>query len=306
MNFAVAQMVGDTFARDHQYWPTILRSEIPLLNPAPDPSTYDTIWPVDITLDQLLALTLRARSYDFSGNCTISKSITTGTTTTQSGVGNIAETQLTVLKQKPDFSLIGAEKETDIIARAIEMGYKSTSFKGLANYSIGAPTGDAPRSVWSTTGDLGNFNGTTPAGGFGSLQPSIFGTWPVLFDKATGKFSPPFIPIGALIPGGVGGNTISASVVFKRTPETVLSGTAPLLLRTPGVMSVVLGGIAPDFDVPVELQWRFVFEFPGSSVAGTGDCDFTLEATDWWPFKNSLGQLCYDSGTGAQIADPFA
>lgn len=303
MNFAVAQMVGDKFARDHQYWPTILRSEIPSLSAAPDPSTYDTIWPVDITLDQLLALALRARNYDFSGNCTVSKSITDSITTTQSGVANIAETQLTVLKQKPDFSLIGAEKETDIIARPIEIGYKSTSFKGLANYSIGAPTGDAPRSVWSTSGDIGNFNGTTPASGVGAINPIIFSGFPVLYNPATQKFSPPFNPIGIMIPAT---GQILVSVAFNRHPQTILSGTAPLLLRKPGVMSVVLGGIADDFDVPVELQWRFQFEFPGSHVSGTGDCDFTLEATDWWPFRNSLGQLVYNASDGQQIADPFA
>lgn len=313
MNFNIPYLVGDMVGRDHQYWPTILRSEIPFLTAAPLPARYDSIWPVDITLEQLLALTWRVRNWDFSGSCAVSKTIQNAgdpAVFTQSGSADVAETQLTVLKlRQSDSALIASDKEPDIIRRFVIQGYKASSFTGLANYSIGAVTGDAPISAWESSGDFGTFSGSTPPAntpGEDAMAPSVLSGFPILYNPTTQMFSPPFAGIGEMIPFIFGGSPLVASVQFLRNPATVLSGTGPLTLRKPGVMSIALGGIAPDFDVPVELQWRFTGESPGSHVSGTGDCDFTLEATDWWPFKNSLGQLVYAADDGAQQNDPFA
>jgi len=311
-NFKIAQMVGDSFGRDYQYWPSIKRSEIPFLSPAPDPAIYDEIWPVDITLEQLLQLTLRIRNWDFSGNASAATTYNPpggGTPEIVSGSANIAETQLTVLKLKEsDFTFIAADKETDIIGRGVSQDYKMSAFKGLANYSVGAITGDAPVSAWSTTSNTsGPFSGSTPSANVaGALTPGLFTGMPVLYDPVTKLFSPPFTNIGSIIPTRSGENQFGVGIAFKRNPQTVLSGSSPRILRVPGVMSVVFGGIVPDFDVPIEMDFRLVFEAVGGSVSGSGSCDFTLEATDWWQFKNSLGQLVYDEADGHQIADPFA
>lgn len=292
MSASVSYAAGDTAGRDHIQWPTILRSEIPD-RAGTDPSLYDETWPVDINLVQAMALAWRVKEWRFSGTCNVTLVYDFGLDHSEiSGDIDVPDSSL--------FNLLDGVKctrERDLVGRLFPV----SPYSPLVNDGTGGEDGALPIANWTTTNptnDLGgNFSGS------GNLDPRFWGFF-ALFDPDTGLFSPNFSGPNALIPFGVTSNQLLVSAVFKRDPSELLAVTGPALLKAPGTMTVI-PGIAPSFDVPMEIQWRLIGEDTGSIITGTGECDFTLEAVSFWPYEDSQHLPVWDSATGAQLRNPF-
>jgi hypothetical protein len=285
MSDRVGYMVGDTKGRDHQMFPTILRSEI-LAKLGPDTnSQQDSIWPVDISLAQIMALFWRVRKWSLTGSMSGS---CTQDFYSESATATIAATDLFPLKYDPIAGTITAiTKEADLLYYAFGPwgGYYGLQFAG-----IGAPYDPATEiggitSSWSISGTYSDS---------GSCQVDLsFPSNLLLFDPVTKLFSLPFKPTGN--PGGFGWFTWNSG--YARLVSTFSRvGTSGGITIKPM--------IAPDFDVPMDAIITLLPPVGTDSAAAT--CAFTLQATEFWAYQNSLGQPVYDTSSGAQINDPFA
>jgi hypothetical protein len=91
-----------------------------------------------------------------------------------------------------------------------------------------------------------------------------------------------------------------------RNPVTgVVSAGAEATDQFPATLTVS-AGIAADFDVPLQVNFSIGRGPSGVPSAPSGTGDLTLEAVEFWPYKNRLGQDVYDTSSGAEINDPFA
>lgn len=299
MSFNVPYLVGNKFKRDHIMWPTILRSQIDTVFPGLTDDQKDAIWPVDITLAQMLALCWRVRKWELSGSATVSKTISfpnppdADIVKTASGTATVDATEIVTL-----LNGVEAIRERDLVGKVF--AENETHYKNLVNDGFSSVPGNAPVSDWSTTSE--EFGDWT---GFIDIALQILGGYQ-LFDPAAEKFSPAWDGLGQLIPSISGQNQLILSAAFTRNPETVLSGPTPLNLKVP-ISLTVIPGIESSFDVPMELIWRFQSEVPGGTVEGTGSGAFTLQATEFWPYENTLGQAIFDTASGEPTgSDPFA
>lgn len=290
----VLYMAGDTGGRDHIQFPTILRDRIEEVRngiPLTD-DEKDANWPVDVTLAQIMALCWRVRRWDFSGSVNVS--VTTrypnppagDIVSTAAGTATVDATEMVTLLND-----IEAVRERDLVGKVFddETNDRTKAYQNLINDGISFVTGNAPVSDWSATGDFGSDSG------FRSLAFVALNTFMSyhLFDEDTEKFAPPFGGPGALI--AASSTDLIASARFFRNPATVLSGPTPTLLKTPIAMTVI-PGIAPSFDVPMELAWRLAAEIPGGTTDGTASGAFTLQATEFWPYAGK-----FDPGDGHKL-----
>ena len=309
--FRIPYGVGNILGRDHSQWPTIVRSQIPDLTFTPDLTTYDNIWPVDITLAQLMALSWRVKKWSLAGTASASLSYANGGSISASVSASIPATDCVTLKFDPILGVVAATKELDLIGTLFSYGYRTSAYTSLGNYTIGPVDGSGVFTPvvapWSSSYTDGS--GTYTDSGNTSLGTGILGLWPTLYDPVTKLFSPSFNDVGAFDINAhaapVSGVAFVFGLAFRRSPITVASMIGPGALEAPGTFTVI-SHIAPDFVVPLQLGWHLVFEGIGSTSSGSGSGAFTLEATEFWPYQNSLGQPVYDVTTGAQINDPFA
>lgn len=301
--------VGNTKDRDVQYWPTILRAQIPDLTFAPDPSLYDEIWPVDVTEAQVMALSWRVKKWLLTGGITIGlTSVRTGLdTTVYSGTATLEGYLYPIREGGP------CATEADLLYRVFTWPFSTgvnagKQFTTLGNDGIAAQDGALIQDTWEVTG------ARTPDGG-GSIPISLSGTkelnmtigagFPYLFNA--GLFSPRFDSldgpnsigyIGAVIPGGAGFE-IAASANFNRNPRTIASAVFPSgEIVTPGTFTI-RSHIAPDFVVPIEVG-SSQSGGAGSTTAGSNSGAFILEAVEFWSYGGT-----WDTSSGVQLLEPF-
>lgn len=281
---------GNTRGRDHIQWPTILREEIDTRVPGLTDDQKDATWPVDVTLAQIMALCWRVRRWELSGSIAVSKTIVQpggmlpDIVTTQIGTATLSPAELYTM-----LNGVEASRERALVGKIF--AEDDSPYKCLVNDGIGNVAGDEIESDWEQSGDLGILSGTslltmavlgTPTGGY------------QLFDEDTGKFSPAcygFARVGSF-PGEIGtliptGSALGASVFFSRDNSSVLSGPTPLLLHVP-IQMTVSPGIAPPFNIPMQLSWRFIGEPLGATASGAGSGAFTLTATEFWPYSSKF------------------
>lgn len=299
-NFNVPYPVGNTLQRDHIQWPTITRAQI--TNPAVvaiygelSEAQRDELWPVDLTLAQIMALCWRVRRWNFSGSASVNMiyEASVGGPKHIAGTATVDDTEIVTFAVA-----VEATRERDLVGQVI---FNNTSpYKSLVNGGVGVKPGEELTSDWSTTSDInGDWTGSVPIG-FGMVAGFY------LFDADSKLFSAPFQRFGTLIPADGPGNQLILSVTPFRNPLTVSSAEGPASLNAPGLLTIQ-PGILPAFTVPLQLAWRLQFEEPGSSLSGSGSGDFTLEATEFWRYSNTLGQDIYNADTGTPTgADPFA
>lgn len=307
MSDLVRYPVGNTIDRDHINWPTLLRSEIATVIGALTTDEKDRKWPVDVTLAQVMALCWRVKKWKFNGAVSVAMDYSfSGTSFSTVATSSIADCDLYPLNGN---TFAAPTREQDLVGVQFSNAYPK--YQALVNGGIGAPDGSAPISAWTvnSTGDIVvNESGSTPASGVGALAPAIFGDF-VLYDDGTKLFAPPFSGVGALVPNSPTPSPspfFSLSIGFNRNPSTVSSGTGPLLLKAPATLTII-PHITDSFDVPMELQWRLVGEDPGSVVSGgIGTGTFILEATEFWPYENSLHLPVWNSADGSSVNDPFS
>lgn len=298
MSFNIPYLVGDKLGRDHIQWPTILRAGIDAVRPGLTDDQKDEIWPMDITLAQIIAFCWRVRRWELSGSIAASKSITFGlSTNTVSGTATVDATEIVTR-----LNGVEAVSERDLIGRVFDdsTNARTMAYKSLVNDGLSVAVVNDLVSDWETTGDLnGDFSG------FAVINFSgLFGYH--LFDEATRKFAPPLDGFGFLIPNTLSDNQLQVTLGFNRSPVTVLSGATPTILKVPLALTVS-PGIAPSFDFPMQLAWRLTSEVPGGTVIGSGSGAFTLTAVKFWAHTNTLGQPIYDEDTGAPTGnDPLA
>lgn len=299
MSDRVAYAAGNTIHRDHVNFPTILRSQIDSVVGVMTDIEKDRLWPVDITLAQAMAICWRVKTWRLNGFLTVSKTIDTGSPPILTGDSDANLREIQIGWTHGDFDLV-ATRERDLVSQL----FYNSSYKALVSNGVKNRADNAPISDWTTTANfgVGAWSGATP--GSGAAPPALtfgflFGFW--LYDPDTQKFSPPFTTssFGSLVPFEFSGTPIVAGAGFTRSPQTVLSGIAPLGLSVPATMTIT-PGIAPAFNVPMEIGWRFTGEGPGEPVTGSGSGGFTLEAVEYWSYDGT-----YDTSSGAQLLDPF-
>lgn len=102
------------------------------------------------------------------------------------------------------------------------------------------------------------------------------------FSLPVGGFGPPIGTSGNVIPidHTANLNQLGLTLSFFRTPVTVASST--FALKAPGVLHVT--GIDNPFNVPIQMEWNLDFFDALGTVSGSGSADFTLEATEFWPY----------------------
>lgn len=319
--YAVPYLVGVPIHRSHQYWPTIQLAEIPSLVPAPDPGLYDEIWEVEIAFAQLEALSWRVKKWILSGSIEVDMTYVHGTDTfVRHGEALIADTDIHALKYDAGTNTYKkATNENDLVYKSFTFGFKMSAFKVLGNEGLGGPDDDLPLSEWEVTGTDSFFSGPpspiTPRSGTRAVNIKIGSQFPYLYNTVTKLFTPtmtgfsaaPIVgSIGSLIPAVAFGNDFFVSVGFDRTPVSVNATTAPALLKDPVDMTIK-PFIAADFVVPMQMAWRLFGVTPGATETGAGTGSFTLQAAEFWPYSNSLGEPIFDVTTGAATGnDPLA
>lgn len=299
MSDRVFYMVGDTEGRDCQQWPTIVRSEINHAVGILTEDERDQIWPVDITIDQLMALAVRVKKWKLNGNIEVSKTVAGVGFGTASASAVLRETEIVVITEGAE-----ATRESDLVRTVFNDPYHA-----LVNEGTKPRPGANPISDWTETADfgIGEWSGSTPptANVVDSLNLILFGGF-VLFDPNTGLFAPRFEGIGNLVALQFGGAPLFAFANFNRHPQTISSGVTPIILRAQAVMTIN-PVVAPSFTVPMSIGWRFVGEAVGDPASGSGSGEFSLEAVEFWPYENSRHEPIWDTTDGEPIdSDPLA
>lgn len=238
-----------------------------------------------------MALYWRVKKWTITGAISVSLTyFDSPNTTLYDANGTLAATDIFILDSDEN----EATNEHDLLSA--DMG---APFHALFCAGIGLVT--LASFPWTIHGGA-----TTQTGANIVSGPAFIDSGYALFDVDTENFSPPMSGFGLSVPiiGGPA-NLMTVSIECFRTPVTVLSGTGPVDLKKPGTL-LVSPGIAPAFTIPLQLTFRPTGEAVGSALsAGVGSAAFTMTATEFWPYANSVGAPVYDSGSGAQLNDPF-
>lgn len=312
MSDRVRYLAGNTIGRDHPQWPNVLLSELPTLFPGITADEIDQTWPADVTLAQEMALCWRVKKWRLTGSfeVTINYFDPSGPTQTIIGSGEgefAADTFLSVLSEDLILGEIEAVTESDLV----KTQFGAAPYAPLVNNGTGHLVDNSPVLDWEIdfSTPAASTSGSTPPSGAGALTIKFLGGFH-LFDTGTSLFSPIFTSgLGNVIDVPQGGGFtpgLLVNVRYNRNPQTVLSGTGPLLLKAPGTLTIK-PLITADIAVPLEISWRLPAEAVGSVISGTASGDFVLEAEEFWTYENSLGQPVWNSVTGEPInGGPFS
>lgn len=138
----------------------------------------------------------------------------------------------------------------------------------------------------------------------------------VLYDSDTKMFKPQiFFGIGGIKIKSVSHDSGLMPLEFALVPETPIA-TGPLVHppdadATAGSLTINFGaGVGLD---PLVIPLKYTSFILSPPVPGgvtrpgnTASVDFVLNATEFWPWKNSLDELCDNGTTGAPIHNYFA
>lgn len=298
--FNVPYLVGNTYLRDCQNWPTLTRAQLPTFFPDVDPTQYDNIWQGSLTAAQERILSWRVREWKVEGAIDltyreigpsndaliVASSVLAGT------IYSLTKLSLT------DSTEARSSKEIDLIKRVTAEPYSRALFKALVNFGFGTEDGGTfPTSTWNST-----INGLVPEFATQPIQMNVNSGF-VLFDPVTGLFTPNNVGFGSIFTSSY----FQGDLSFNNDPQTVLAGTAVIVLKKPCDCTIKTDGLVPDFVLPMQLAWRSTGEAPGDAVTGSADCSVTLTAMRYWTNSNTLGQALYDETTGVPTgANPFA
>lgn len=285
MSFRVGYPVGNTKDRDVLQWPTLLRGELVEFMTANNPGDdVGVLWPVSITLTQILALAWRVRTWRLTG----SFGVTAGHDGGPSHLFAPQQASVVASIQACDINVFGITDELGLIS---DGSPSPLGFVGLRNAGIGRFN---PISFTFEAQDDLDPGFPTQSGTNTNATLNIFlnggnGYEAVIYDPGTKKFSP-YIAVA------MGGANI---LLYGVNVKPVAATSNGLLTVTPG--------IAPAFTVPLYASGNYN---PGGSpppgAYSFGSAEMSLTATQFWPYKTSTGLPVYNESTGAQINDPFS
>lgn len=281
MSERIAYLVGNTLHRDHAQWPTLLRAELDAVRLIHYPGeTLDQWYNFNATLAQIMALAWRVRKWKITGGFSA--------LVHSSGISGSAEGSLSLtlsedcfLDNPDDFE--GAA-ELILINQAFPTGLINTGFQLDDNFDADFST------VSEGSPDAGNGPILIKANLF---NPDVVYKH-MIFDPATGLFSPYFHFESANFFTGAGGSVIIAGVT-----------------TSPGGGGEAAGNLTVDplitaaFEVPLFMPEPHYNPGGFSTDSWTGSNTFLMQAVKFWPYKNSAGLPVYDQDTGAQLNDPF-
>lgn len=342
-NFNVPYLVGDTYKRDHQLWPTITRAELLVLMGGDNPvnnRAIELMYPIGVDLATIQVMVLRAREWQIDGagfsssfgayfapviDQTDIATINVGGSTPafsfriqrydafpSSAVRDVTD-ERDFLAEWRDFTLtkdfVPPARTVPLWKTLRNLAVSQGFSNGIDNDSIvAAANPEAISSGYSFTEpyDHGKFGES--GSGIGGLMVFYMLAGYILFDTSTGLFYPQmfFSFGGARLPFQ---QASRPGFLFQLLPAD------PIVIPTPpdipcGFLTITFGGTgAGEVNVPI----GHIFEDPPVPVPGgltippqSGGLDLSMAPTKYWKFKNSLDQDVYDENDGHQVNDPFA
>lgn len=320
MSDRVAYVHGDTAGRDHQYFPTILRSELAALL-AIDPLIaitdtveqqrhIDSFWPFGVDLAMMQQIAWRVREW-----------------TIEAGTFSYAGTK-NPIEPGESWSVSGSLPAFLLRAERVGMGNVNRERDLLGPWTDAPLTGDggiAPSNrKWKTLRNEGISGAALEAGmtvtyAFsnapgGALDSGEFSILAhndlIIFDPGTNLFYPKFF-IEAFFATNV---NPSPTVLFRTVPTTA---HAPALPSPPfgvgedvqqGTLTIINPSGGANVIVKLGMFGRPNTQIgtPGWDDGGTGSITLTMRATKFWQYANSEGLPVYNETTGAQIRNPFS
>lgn len=286
MSDKVAFAVGNTLGRSHVNWPTQLHSQVEANNPG----EIDTLWQKKVNLSTIIALVWRVKTWKFGGEFSYSAS-GAGGAQIHTIDATIDEEEIDVPLRKSIDPLITATRERDIVGNA--EGFDGYTLANAGHYYFSA---DAPVS-YSGTGGFGSpwsseDSGANPF----QIRVQLFAPGAVIiWDPSDQTFQPYVIASGAFTRANFG---LTFGAQRSQVPSTTTATgiiIGELLVRPL---------IVPDFTIPLAI--RGFQSGVGGPFLHSGSIALTLEATEFWPFANSLGAPVYNSASGAQLVSPFS
>lgn len=286
MSDKVAFAVGNTFQRDHVCWPTQLHSQVEANNPG----EIDTLWQKKVNLSTIMALVWRVKTWKFGGEFSYSAS-GAGGAQIHTIDATIDEEEIDVPLRKSIDPLITATRERDILGNAEGFNGYTLANAGHYYFSAEAPvayTGTATNSPdWSSED-----SGANPV----SIRVQLFAPGAVIIYDPSDQTFQPWLKIEGSFTRGPFQITFRAQRSTDPFPTTATGIIIGELLVRPLIV--------PDFTIPMAI--RGFQSGVGGPFLHSGSITLTLEATEFWPFANSLGAPVWDSATGGQINSPFS
>lgn len=298
MSDQIGYVVGNVKGRDHQYWPTITPAQLAFLGyPART---------IGCNLQQLMGLTWRVKRWRFSGNLSLVVSAHAGTSCVQTTSMGIDCT----LPDTDRIAVVGATRERDLIGTVDDyfipgIGSEFYRFVSLRNAGIDMNMNGVVNLDYTFTNTFeplgcssaSDSSGTNPIGfamkAFGNANNKEY----IVYDSSTGLFYP-------YLEGFVAAEISSSANEFNGVFETAGSnGTLTVDFQGADDGS---GGNIPNLTLPLKLTGTVNFGLIGWHQDGVvvSNCDFTMLALEFWPYKNGAGEQVWDTSSGAQLANP--
>lgn len=279
MSDRVAYFVGNTSGRDHLPWPTISAAQL---------SDLGYLRTTGVTLATIMAMAWRVKKW----NVAASSANVSGTVT--SNPGALTETVSSTFAI-PTFNVevfSGASPATR--ERQLVSTFRISENIGFRNLQSAGFKGSVSQNVTETTtydnnSAIPDHETVTVQSGL-SVNGLLFGNQDdfeyVMFD---GSLFYPRIELAGRL------NGFFSTVIFG----VVADGTNGSLTVNIGLGTVTF---------PLKIQMTQIRGAHGalSSTTTGGSIALTMTAVEFWPYANSEGLPVYDSGTGAQINDPFS
>lgn len=322
-NFRVAYPVGNTLGRDHQYWPTLTRSELRAILVAELDITetneqnrfIDARWPAGVSLEVLMSMAWRVREWtvDASSFTYTGEEFNPPNGSTYSIGGTLPELTLKTRRVKvpadPDNPLREVTDERDILGPASD---KNLSFiEGVDKWQT---LRNAGVSDVADPDDI-NLTGSNTAGSIPLLTPPFLepgGTFEigflgqyVIYDPNFNLFYPPFHCDGIFerLIGSIG-NSSGGKVILKTLPVTPTGTPSDTPQGNLTIVNPIVG--QPDIVIPLGLRGSGAGTHPPIWFPGSGTINLTMTPTRFWPYKNSAGLPVYSESTGSELRSPFS
>lgn len=338
-NFNVPYLVGNTFGRDYQMWPTLLRSEFLTLLGGDTVDTRriaDVERPLGIPLDAMQMLSWRVKEWQIPATSFAAAGIRFDLPGSGCGFDNAVHFTLAgntpafnfqihrKIPTSPGFRNVTDEK--DILGPWDDQPLRNDFF-----YPGGL---NPPIPIWKTLRNAGStaeadrdlitiaetliepynhslFSPRTSVDFDENFTLFEFLRNYVIYDPDEKKFYPP-INLNYTDNFPAAGTSMWEAFLIPsvrhETPEfpDVSYGTLTINFGMSGVSSVTvpLGRLGDRQLTAAEILDGCTI--PGSPDRGpAGGMDIVMNAISFWPFQNSLGQAVYDATDGHQIANPF-
>lgn len=320
MSFRVPYLVGNTRLRDHQFWPTILRSELNdfLISQGQTDTNsrhrfIDQFWPVPVSLETIMQMAWRVREWTISGGpisyvgSQAADLPIQPEDTTWSMTATFEEFLLKAKRLDEDDNLRDVTDERDLLGPASDSD-NMPEWQTLRNAGVQGET-DGDEITVSTSSNSPPY--VEPEG---KLELLLFGDY-TIFDPDTGLFYPQIVLDSRFF-----GLTISGPDTFGPQTELFTLSTTPIAppLSAPpfgvnrdvqqGTLTVINPTPGED-NIVIPLG---MFGEPSGSAppfwiqGGTGSVALTMTPTRFWQYATTGGDPVYSETTGEVFNDPFS